>query len=68
MTTKNVVVADGSKEGKGEKSPAEIRGLVQVKANELVERIGKSLELGVVLDGMQRLIDGLDIAEEMVYT
>lgn len=60
MTT-NKVVADG-------KSEAEVRGLVQVKANELVLRIQQgSLELKWVLKRMQDIIEGPSGFEEMVH-
>ena len=61
MTTKKVV-ADG-------KSDAEVRGLVQVKTNEIVRRVIEgTLKLEWVLDRMQKgIIEGPSGWEEMIH-
>jgi hypothetical protein len=61
MTTNKSVVVDG-------KSEAEVRGLVQIKANELVRRLLQgSLNLDWVLKRTQDVIEGPDGFETMIH-
>jgi hypothetical protein len=60
MTTQKVV-ADG-------RSDAEKVGLVQIKKNEIDRRVKDgTLQLDAVLDGMQLLIEGVNIKEDMIF-